>query len=234
MKIRSISILYSGDLAYAPLSGLQSPPQTIPVSQMVGAASCLLHDEDDLYMGNSQNGIAIFDVTDPSNATFSVFIDDNDQYNAYSMDIWGSTIYACGSNSCDLVDISDPDNATWLSHVSKNGGDLVCSIVRVIDSSYALAGTSSGVDLVDIHDPQNASFIAEVTGTTGETVKDIFITGSWAYAGTYMGKCFIMDLSSLPDITVHETLQVDQHVKRVVVYKDSIYLLTSGGVRIFR
>ncbi|MBU0492309.1 MAG: hypothetical protein KKA73_01870 [Chloroflexi bacterium] len=146
------------------------------------------------YVASYDNGLVIFDISDPTNPVTTSLTSTNLQ-GSVSVFVSGSYAYVASweNNRLAIFDISDPTNPvdTSFTTASLDGPDSVFVAGRY---AYVASRVNNRLVIFDISDPANPV----VTGYTSTNLyhpNSVFVVGRYAYVLEGIGELTVVDVS---------------------------------------
>jgi hypothetical protein len=138
------------------------------------------------YVADTNSGLQIINVSNPSNPTLAGSYDTN----AFGVCISGSYAYVGGSG-LQIIDVSDPSNPTLAGSYWIPGSTYSV----YISGSYAyVAGGTSGLQIIDVSDPSNPTLAGSYD--TPDQARGVYISGSYAFVADTSSGLQIINVST--------------------------------------
>lgn len=142
------------------------------------AASTVLATDELVILGDARAGIVLFDRTVPEDPIQVGFIESDDAMQ--DMQVVGSLLYACDSQTLIVADISDPGAPDVLARGTFEAG-AGCSDVNVVGDTVLIGG-SGGIGVVDTSDPAQPVWLGWVPMSEAGVVYNLAASGGHLYA----------------------------------------------------
>ena len=141
------------------------------------------------YIADSNSGLAIIDITDPSNPLNPVYMDTNGT--ARSVTVVGNFAYVADFNEgLAIIDISDPINPVTPVYKDTNGSAFDVTV----EGNFAyLADNNSGLAIIDISNPTSPG--EPVYVDTNGPATGVEVMGTNAYVADNSSGLAIIDIS---------------------------------------
>ena len=141
------------------------------------------------YIADSNSGLAIIDITDPSNPLNPVYMDTNGT--ARSVTVVGNFAYVADFNEgLAIIDISDPINPVTPIYKDTNGSAFDVTV----EGNFAyLADNNSGLAIIDISNPTSPG--EPVYVDTNGPATGVEVMGTNAYVADNSSGLAIIDIS---------------------------------------
>jgi len=141
------------------------------------------------YLANYNDGLRIYDITDPTSPQSVGHIDDGGI--AYGIYVSGAYAYlANGTDGLRIYDVSDPTSPQSVGHID-NGGTAYGIYVS---GSYAyLANNTGGLRIYDVTDPTSPQSVGNIDD--GGNAYGIYVSGSYAYLANFSDGLRIYDIT---------------------------------------
>ncbi len=110
-----------------------------------------------LYLGNSNNGLKIFNVSDPTNINEIGALPDLD---VRDLDIKNSNLFVAANTKFSIVDISDPANPSEIAFLSFSAHAIT------LGTDFAYVAGNKALRVISVSDPSNP-FQAGITSYQG-------------------------------------------------------------------
>lgn len=135
-----------------------------------------------LYVAVGDEGLYIFNVSDPTNPTQITFYDT--PYNLTEFFILDSLIYLADCDSMIILNISNPTTPQYVGAVDM---PTTCTDVHVVyPYAYATAyasfgvGTDGSIKIIDISDPTNPTIVGSINNIRGDP-RAVFVNDDYIY-----------------------------------------------------
>ena len=151
------------------------PKSSVYYEDTTGSANSVYVSGDYAYVADGVSGLAIIDISDPTNPGMPIYEDTTGSAN--SVYVSGDYAYvADGVSGLAVIEISDPRNPG--TPVYENTTDDARSVYVSGDYAY-VADFSSGLAVIDISDPTNPG-TPIYKNTTGNAY-GVYVSGNYAY-----------------------------------------------------
>jgi hypothetical protein len=137
------------------------------------AASTVVTTDDLVVLGDARAGILLFDRSQPANPAPLGLVASDDAIQG--MQVVGSMLYACDSQTLIVADISDPSAPSVLARATYQAG-AGCSDIQVLGDTVLVAG-SSGLGIVDAKDPAHPAWLGWLPMSEVGTMYDLALSG---------------------------------------------------------
>ena len=212
------------------LSGIQSiskkdfdEPEIVKIVETHDYTEGLFIDGNDLYVANGNNGLKIFDISDPVNMTQI-----GNLYTSYANKVYVSGDYAYIADhtaGLQIIDVSDKTNPQVKSSLDTPGAAY--GIFYKDGYVYLADYSSQNMYVIDVSNPSNPS----ITGTlpTSTYVYDVYVVGNYAYVADSRAGLLIADVSNPSNPSVVGSYDTDGSAYGITV--DGNYAYVSDAYR---
>jgi len=172
---------------------------------------------DYAYVADRESGLAVIDISDPTNPGTPVYEDTDGEAN----DVFVSGDYAYiadGSEGFAVIDISNPTNPGTPIYE----GTIEANGVYVSGDYAYLADTFWDFVVIDISDPTNPG--TPITEATTGVALSIYVSGDYAYVADYSSGLAVIDISdpTNPSTPIYE--DTNGYARDVFVSGDYAYV----------
>ncbi|MHA1474366.1 MAG: LVIVD repeat-containing protein [Promethearchaeota archaeon] len=160
-----------------------------------GSANKVFVEGDYAYVADGEDGMEIFNITDPTNP-IEIFQSGNGSN--YGCDIFVTNDYAylaSGNGGFEIYNVSEPEKAEQTSFLSDSS--WFCYALNVVGDYAYLAANKAGLIIINISDPFNPWVVGQYIPTSYSFFSfiDVQVIGNYAYiAGGYID-LIIIDVS---------------------------------------
>ncbi|GAG04484.1 unnamed protein product, partial [marine sediment metagenome] len=201
---------------------LQSPGDPVHVGaitdnatmELDGARTIFISGKYAYVAADTDDGVEILDISDPSNPTHVGSINDttcdaanNDECmldGARGIYVSGKYAYvaAISDDGVEILDISDPSNPTHVGSITDDETTELNGAISIYVSgkyAYVAARSDDGLEILDISDPTNPTHVGAIGKSATvklDSASDIYVSGKYAYvAATSDDGVEILDIS---------------------------------------
>ncbi len=178
---------------------------------------------DYAYVVNSNGGLVVLDVTDPTTPDLAGYYDTAS--NAIGVALAGNYAYvADGSSGLQVVDISDPTNPFGAGSVVTVGAGMDVAVAG--DHVYVADG-AGGLQVVDVSAPPSPSLVG--AGVLSSDARDVAVAGDYVYVADRLDGLLVYDVSdpALPSLV--GSYDTAQSMYGVAVVGDYAYVAYAGS-----
>lgn len=172
---------------------------------MDGAIGLYVSGKYAYVISKEDDGVEIFDISDPTNPDFlGAIFDDAITVLESPRDIQvsGKYAYIAAYNGVEILDISDPTNPTHVGAIKDDFSTILSSTTDIYVSgkyAYLTSVLENGVEILDISDPTNPTHVGSITDDATTALlgpSGIYVVGKYAYVTSiYENGVEVLDIS---------------------------------------
>ncbi|MCX6904945.1 MAG: tail fiber domain-containing protein, partial [Verrucomicrobia bacterium] len=146
------------------------------------------------YLANGEDGLRIYDISDPANPTNVAHMLDGGSYgNAMGVAVAGHYCYVANYNDgLRIYDVSNPSSPVNVGRITGSGGPALG--VAVAGNYCYLANFSAGLQIIDISTP--TSPVSRSSTSWGDRPCSVAVAGNYCYLGSWDGGLRIANVSN--------------------------------------
>jgi hypothetical protein len=179
------------------------------------------------YLASNQNGMNIFDISNPNIAPVWVgrykaptSVAGVAESNGYAV----ITGWEGGGDGITILDVHNPANPTFVKSIDLN--DVLVFDLFVSGGYAYLAGWTEGLLIVDIDPPESASVVKTVAPPASSYCNDVCVSGNYAYLAAGFPGVSVIDITD--PLTASIVTTIDTFNANSVAVQDGYAYVTNG------
>lgn len=207
------------------VSSPTGPFQVFAANQEEGSGRGIALSGNYAYLANYQDGLRIYDVSNPIQPQGVGHVNDGGQ--AFAVRVAGNVAYLASANGgFRIYSVSDPTTPQLLAHVSEG----LPRDVAVEGTIAATANTGGGVRIYDISDPTSPTLLKHIALKSPHITYSVAISRPYLYCANFDGGLMIFDISNPSEpVEVGRMNTPSGSAEGVTVRGPDVFLANGGG-----